>query len=380
MRIFENLNVDFLGKRNFFYIVSASLFLLGFINMAFRGLHFGIDFKGGTEIVLQFDKPVDIANIRGDIQNIGLGTLELKTFGSETGILIRTELQQIPRPIYNKVVANINDSIETIMPGIPINIVDSSSINSVTYALPNPDTTNILVDKLFDAGFQTGKVSEEQNNKEMVVRVGISDWIKSNLRDKVKGNNFTVLKEDLVGPKIGSELKQDAVIAIFLSLLVILIYLGFRFKFIFAFGAVVALFHDVLITMGLYAVLYGVIPGLNLEIDLTVVAAFLTLIGYSINDTVIVFDRVREEMKIHKTTPLKDVMNMGINKTMSRTVLTGGTTLLTVFVLLLFGGEVLRAFAFTLFFGIIIGTYSSIFVASALVLEYANRTKKKIQF
>ncbi|MGB8317811.1 MAG: protein translocase subunit SecF [Ignavibacteriaceae bacterium] len=380
MRIFENLNVDFLGKRNFFYIVSASLFLLGFINMAFRGLHFGIDFKGGTEIVLQFDKPVDIANIRGDIQNIGLGTLELKTFGSETGILIRTELQQIPRPIYNKVVANINDSIETIMPGIPINIIDSSSINSVTYALPNPDTTNILVDKLFDAGFQTGKVSEEQNNKEMVVRVGISDWIKSNLRDKVKGNNFTVLKEDLVGPKIGSELKQDAVIAIFLSLLVILIYLGFRFKFIFAFGAVVALFHDVLITMGLYAVLYGVIPGLNLEIDLTVVAAFLTLIGYSINDTVIVFDRVREEMKIHKTTPLKDVMNMGINKTMSRTVLTGGTTLLTVFVLLLFGGEVLRAFAFTLFFGIIIGTYSSIFVASALVLEYANRTKKKIQF
>ena len=380
MRIFEHLNVDFLGKRNFFYVVSATLFLLGFVNMVFRGLHFGIDFKGGTEIVLQFQNPIQIANIRNDIQNIGLGTLELKTFGSETGILIRTELQQIPRAIYNKVVANINDSIETILPGIPINIVDSSSINSVTYALPNPDTTNILTDKLFNAGFQTGKVSEEQNNTQMVVRVGISDWIKSNLRNKVKDNSFTVLKEDLVGPKIGSELKQDAVIAIFLSLVVILIYLGFRFKFIFAFGAVVALFHDVLITMGLYAVLYGVIPGLNLEIDLTVVAAFLTLIGYSINDTVIVFDRVREEMKIHKTTPLKEVMNMGINKTMSRTILTGGTTLLSVFVLLLFGGEVLRAFAFTLFFGIIIGTYSSIFVASALVLEYANRTKKKIQF
>jgi preprotein translocase subunit SecF len=380
MRIFQSLNIDFLGKRNFFYVVSASLFLLGFVNMIFRGLQFGIDFKGGTEIVLQFQNPIEISNIRNDLENIGLGSLELKTFGSETGVLIRTELQQIPRAIYKKVVANINDSIEAIIPGIPLNIADSSSANSVTYALPNPDTTNILVDKLFDAGFQTGKVSEEQNNTQMVVRVGISDWIKSNLRDKMKGNSFTVLKEDLVGPKIGSELKQDAVIAIFLSLVVILIYLGFRFKFIFAFGAVVALFHDVLITMGLYAVLYGVIPGLNLEIDLTVVAAFLTLIGYSINDTVIVFDRVREEMKIHKTTPLKEVMNMGINKTMSRTVLTGGTTLLSVFVLLLFGGEVLRAFAFTLFFGIIIGTYSSIFVASALVLEYANRTKKKIQF
>ena len=121
-------------------------------------------------------------------------------------------------------------------------------------------------------------------------------------------------------------------------------------------------------------------PGLNLEIDLTVVAAFLTLVGYSINDTVIVFDRVRENLKIHKTMPLKEVINMSVNRTMSRTILTGGTTLLTILVLLIFGGEVLRSFAFTLFFGIIIGTYSSIFVASALVLEYANRSKRKVQF
>ena len=380
MRIFESLNVDFLGKRKIFYIVSTSLFLIGLITVLIRGLQFGIDFKGGTEIVLQFQKPIQISSIRGDVENIGLGNLELKTFGSETGVLVRTELQELPRSIYPKVVANINLAIDNIMPGIEKKIVDSTATNSVTYSFSNPDTSNILVDKLFNAGFQTGKVSEEQNNTQMVVRVGISDWIKSNLREKVKDNSFTVIREELVGPKIGSELKQDALIAIFLSLIVILIYLAFRFKFIFAFGAVVALFHDVLITVGLYAVLYGVIPGLNLEIDLTVVAAFLTLIGYSINDTVIVFDRVREEMKIHKTTPLKDVINMGINKTMSRTILTGGTTILTVFVLLIFGGEVLRAFAFTLFFGIIIGTYSSIFVASALVLEYANRTKKRIQF
>ncbi len=380
MRIFESLNVDFLGKRKIFYIVSTSLFLIGLITVLIRGLQFGIDFKGGTEIVLQFQKPIQISSIRGDVENIGLGNLELKTFGSETGVLVRTELQELPRSIYPKVVANINQAIDNIMPGIEKKIVDSTATNSVTYSFSNPDTSNILVDKLFNAGFQTGKVSEEQNNTQMVVRVGISDWIKSNLREKVKDNSFTVIREELVGPKIGSELKQDALIAIFLSLIVILIYLAFRFKFIFAFGAVVALFHDVLITVGLYAVLYGVIPGLNLEIDLTVVAAFLTLIGYSINDTVIVFDRVREEMKIHKTTPLKDVINMGINKTMSRTILTGGTTILTVFVLLIFGGEVLRAFAFTLFFGIIIGTYSSIFVASALVLEYANRTKKRIQF
>ncbi|MCW8803438.1 MAG: protein translocase subunit SecF [Ignavibacteriaceae bacterium] len=233
---------------------------------------------------------------------------------------------------------------------------------------------------MFAAGFQSGRVSEEPDNVEMLVSVGIADWIKENLREKITDNLFTVLKEDRVGPKIGDELKRDAVLAIFFALIAILIYLGFRFKFVFAFGAVAALFHDVLITLGLFAALYGLIPGLNLDIDLTVVAAFLTLIGYSINDTVIVFDRVRENLKIHKTRPLFDIINTSISQTMSRTVITGGTTLLTVLVLMIFGGEVLRAFAFTLFFGIIIGTYSSIFVASTLVYEYATKYKKKVEF
>lgn len=379
MRIFENLNLDYLSKRKFFYAVSTSLFLIGLINVIFRGLVFGIDFKGGTEIVLQFDNPVEISQIRQYVDKIGLGTVELKTFGSETGVLVRTEQQNIPSNIFPMVVANINKGIHSIYPGLPINIVDST-VNSVTYEFANPDTANILTDKLFTAGFQTSKVSEEPDNKRMIVSVGIADWIKENLREKVTNNNFKVIKEDHVGPKVGKELKEDAVIAVALSLIAILIYLAFRFKFIFAFGAVLALFHDVLITLGLYSVLYNVIPGLNLEIDLTVVAAFLTLVGYSINDTVIVFDRVRENLKIHKTMPLKDVINMSVNRTMSRTILTGGTTLLTILVLLIFGGEVLRSFAFTLFFGIIIGTYSSIFVASALVLEYANRSKRKVQF
>lgn len=379
MRIFENLNLDYLSKRKFFYAVSTTLFLIGLINVIFRGLVFGIDFKGGTEIVLQFDNPVEISQIRQYVDKIGLGTVELKTFGSQTGVLVRTEQQNIPPNIFPRVVDNINKGIHSIYPGLPINIVDST-VNSVTYEFANPDTANILTDKLFAAGFQTSKVSEEPDNKRMIVSVGIADWIKENLREKVTNNNFKVIKEDHVGPKVGKELKEDAVIAVALSLIAILIYLAFRFKFIFAFGAVLALFHDVLITLGLYSVLYNVIPGLNLEIDLTVVAAFLTLVGYSINDTVIVFDRVRENLKIHKTMPLKDVINMSVNRTMSRTILTGGTTLLTILVLLIFGGEVLRAFAFTLFFGIIIGTYSSIFVASALVLEYANRSKRKVQF
>ena len=379
MQLFNNIKIDWLGKRKIFYVLSVALFLIGVINVIFRGFNFGIDFKGGREIVLQYDNPIQISEIRNLVQNTSLGNLEVKTFGGETGVLLRTELQNLPSNLFPIVVANIEKEIDKIYPGLPRTIVDSTS-STVTYELPNNDTTTALVAKLFNAGYQAGKVSESLDNKQMVVNVGISEWIKENLRGKIADNNFIVVKEGYVGPKIGNELKQDATIAVFFSLISILVYLAFRFKFIFALGAVAALFHDVLITLGLYAALYGVIPGLNLEIDLTVVAAFLTLVGYSVNDTVIVFDRVRENLKIHKTMPLIDVLNMSVNRTMSRTLLTGGTTLLTTFVLLLFGGEVLRAFAFTLFFGIIIGTYSSIFVASALVLEYAKRKDKKFQF
>ena len=237
----------------------------------------------------------------------------------------------------------------------------------------------MMYDYLNAEGFKNLKMSEEITNTQLRVRIGISEWIKESLQEKFKNNKFTVMREDRVGPKVGDELKTDAIIAVVLSLLGILIYLAFRFKLIFATGAVVALFHDVLITLGLYSILYSIMP-FNLQIDLTVVAAFLTLVGYSINDTVIVFDRVREIIKIHKNEPIEKLMNMSINKTMSRTILTGGTTLLAVAVLFVLGGEVLRPFAFTLFFGIIIGTYSSIFVASALVLEYAQRKKAKIEF
>ena len=379
MRILENFNYDFLGKRKIAYAISITLFLIGFISVIVRGLQFGIDFKGGTEIVLQFEKPIDIGEMRTYVENLGLGSAEVKTFGGETGILVRTEEQVIPPGIYPKVVENIESAIENYFPGIERNIIDSTA-SSITYEFANSEITNTVIDELFDAGFQTGRVSEELDNKQMIVRVSIADWIKENLSDKLGNNPFIVLKEDIVGPKIGEELKKDAVLAIFFALIAILIYLGFRFKFIFAMGAVAALFHDVLITLGLFGILYGVIPGLNLDIDLTVVAAFLTLIGYSINDTVVNFDRIRENLKIHKTRSLYDVINTSISQTMSRTILTSGTTLITVLVLLIFGGEVLKVFAFTLFFGVIIGTFSSIFVASALVYEYAQKYKKKLEF
>lgn len=379
MRIFENINIDFMGKRTTFFLVSSALILIGLINILVRGLSFGIDFKGGTEIALQFEKPIEIGYVRDQIEMIGLGDVEVKTFGGTTGILLRTELQEIPQEILPQVKSKIETLIDNIAPGIVKTVVDSSS-NYITYSFPDAQTADIISNNLFVAGFQTSKVIDDPQDKSVMIRLGISDWIKDNLVEKFSDNKFTVLKEDKVGPKVGQELKKDAVVAVVLSLIVILIYIGFRFKFTFAVGAVIALFHDVLITLGLFALLYGVIPGLNLEITITVLAAFLTLIGYSINDTVVVFDRVREHLKIHKTLPLEENMNKAINKTFSRTIITGLATIFSIIILLIFGGEVLRGFAFALFVGMIAGTYSSVFVASAFVLEMANRTNKKVEF
>lgn len=379
MRLFENLNFDFMGKRTIFYIVSAVILLFGLLNILFRGLQFGIDFKGGTEIAIEFSKPIDIASIRNEVDKLGLGTVEVKTFGGATGVLLRTEIQEIPQELIPEVKEKIESIIGNTYPGIEKIVIDSTS-NSLTYSFPDAQHANVLSNRLYEAGFQTSKLSEEATNTAIIVRLGISDWIKENLMETFSDNPFNVLKEDRVGPKVGQELKTDAIIAVMLSLLVILLYLGFRFKFTFALGAVIALFHDILITLGLFATLYNVIPGFNLEISVSVVAAFLTLVGYSINDTVIVFDRVREQLKLHKTLPLEDNMNQAINKTMSRTIITGVSTIITIIVLLIFGGEVLKGFAFALFIGMVVGTYSSIFVASAFVLEVAKRTNRKVEF
>ncbi len=379
MRLFENLNIDFMSKRNLFYLVSSVIITLGALSIIFRGLEFGIDFKGGSEIGIEFTNPIEISQVRREVEKIGLGNVEVKTFGGSTGVLLRTELQEIPQNILPNVKSKIENIISSTIPGVQKQITDSIN-NSITYTFQDEETTDKVYERLNQTGFQTIRLNDDEIKNSIVIRLGISDWIKETLSEKFSDNPFIVLKEEKVGPKIGNELKRDAVLAVFLSLVVILIYLGFRFKFIFAVGAVAALFHDVLITLGIFSVLYGMIPGFNLEITTSVVAAFLTLVGYSINDTVVVFDRVREYLKIHKTLPLEETMNRAINRTMSRTIITGLTTLLTVIVLMVFGGEVLKGFAFALFIGILTGTYSSIFVASAFVLEVATRTNKKVQF
>ncbi|MCX8056672.1 MAG: protein translocase subunit SecF [Ignavibacteria bacterium] len=381
MRLFENINIDFLGKRNIFYIISISFIVFGLLTVAIKGLEYGIDFKGGTEVVVSFNKPVNLSDVRASASNIGIGNVEVKTFGATSeNVLIRTPLQDISTEQFDKIVSTLRKTIETIVPDTLYQIKEKTA-NAIVVTLPSPDTAALVTEYLLSNGFQAGLYSQEENNRDVIIRVGISDLIREGLKEKFTNYKFEIIKEDKVGPKIGKELRRDAVIAILLSLIVILIYLGFRFKFVFGVGAVLALFHDVLVTLGFVSLFNGLIPGLNLEITQSVIAAFLTLVGFSVNDTVVVFDRIRENLKIHKTMDLKSLFNMSINRTLSRTILTSGTVFLVILALLLFGGEVNRGFAFTFMIGIITGTYSSIYVASAIVYDWTMKRKKgKIEF
>jgi preprotein translocase subunit SecF len=216
MRIFEDLHVDFLGKRKYFYILSAILLVVGLADIIFfRGLHFGIDFKGGTEIALQFEKPVDLSNVRSYVEKMGLGEVELKSFGGSQGILLRTELQEVPHTLVPKIVGIINTTINTSFPNLQPKTVQVTN-NSITYHVPNKDTLGAVVDEVFRNGFQSGRVTEDSSNTSMIVRFGIADWIKANLKQVMPDNQFQVLKEQrggamplMPGPGLRSRLPRQ---------------------------------------------------------------------------------------------------------------------------------------------------------------------------
>jgi preprotein translocase subunit SecF len=302
MRLFKKTKIDFLGKRKMWYIVSTIMMSVGIVGLLFRGITMGIDFRGGTELVVGFDQNVEISAIRTPLDNIGYGKAEIKYYGSQNNVLIR--------------------------------------------------------------------VSEEESG------TAAGDKIKTALTTAMVGHKISILKEDKIGPKIGAELRRDALLAVLWAFVAILAYVAVRFKFKYGLGAVIALVHDVFTTFGFISLLNG-LAGINLEITQEVIAAFLTLIGVSVNDTVIIFDRIRENEKIYRSMPLAEVMNKSLNETLSRTIITSGTIFLVLLILLLFGGEVNRGFAFTMAFGIVTGTYSSIYVASAFVLDWTIYRNKK---
>ncbi len=306
MRLFGKTNIDFMGKRRFWYLISGFVILSGLVSLSVKGLDYGIDFLGGTELVVRFERSVDIADVRDAMSRTGLLKTEIKTFGSDRDILIRTTEQGV-------------------------------------------GTT-------------------------------IGDRIRAGLDQRFADNPHIVTKEDKIGPRIGAELRRDAFYAVIASLIAILLYVAFRFKWIYGVGAVVALFHDVLVTLGIISIVDGITPNFHLEINQNMIAAFLTLVGLSVNDTVVIFDRIRENSKIFKSMGTFDLINKSLNETLSRTIITSGTIFIVLMVLLVFGGEVNRGFAFALTIGIVTGTYSSIYIASAVVLEWSNRLQARAQF
>lgn len=304
MRILGQTNIDFMGMRKIFFVFSLLIIMLGMGAILIKGLELGIDFVGGTELVVEFEEPVPVGDIRSAITDAGFEQAVIRTFGTPRDILIRT----------------------------------------------------IEMDR------------EDQRVRDIILNV---------LTERFPDNPTIVLREDSIGPTIGAELRRDATMAIIVALFAILGYIAIRFKFVYGLGAVAAIFHDVLVAIGLLSLLHGVSPYLNLEISQHIVAAFLTIIGLSVNDTVVVFDRIRENLKLYRSWSMYDVINKSINDTLSRTIITSGTVLIVLVVLFVFGGEVTRGFAFTLIIGVIIGTYSSIYIASALVIEWVNRSQAK---
>lgn len=298
MRYFKNPNIDFLGKRKFFVILSITLIIACVLITAIEGVEYGIDFAGGTEVAVQTTNPVQTDQIRSAVSSAGLTGVEIKSFGEDNQYLIRT-LES----------ANAPELIS----------------NALSKAFPN--------------------------------------------------EKISILKVDKIGPKIGSELRMQAFWAILLAVIVMLIYLAFRFEFIFGVGAIVALVHDVVLTFTI-AVTLNNLGIVNLEVNLSILAAMLTVVGYSVNDTVIIFDRIRENKERHKGMNFIKLANLSINETLSRTVNTVGTTLLALFSLYVLGGPVLQGFALIMIIGIILGTYSSIYIVSAFVIWYMEKVKK----
>jgi preprotein translocase SecF subunit len=302
MQIFHNTNIDFIGKRTVFFLLSLSTSIIGLLVVFFLGIEVGIDFKGGTEIAVQFSgESVQTEQVRKAMDAGKFSGTEIKAYGKPGEYLVR----------------------------IPAGAGQENLSTDVLTALKTsfPNATVVLQ------------------------------------------------KVDKIGPKVGAELRMNAIYAIVLSVLAILTYIAFRFEFIYGLGAIIALVHDVIIAF-VVAVMFNKLGVITMEVNQSMIAGLLTVLGFSINDTVIVFDRIRENREKHKSMPIIPLMNLSINETLSRTIITVFTAVLVLLVIVVFGGEVLQGFAFVMLIGFLVGAYSSIYIASSFVIWYLENIKK----
>ena len=290
------------------------------------------------------------------------------------------DFQHLRRPAMGlSALAILIGIISIILHGGPNYSIDFLGGTSIQLRFEKPVSEGEVRDALTEinlSGSEVKRISEIGAEPEILIRIKKTDisettieQIKAAISSSLPENPFEVRSIDAVGPKIGAELRTQAILATLVALGGILIYISIRFEFIFALAAVLALFHDVLITLGIFSLL-------GKEVSLAIVAAFLTIVGYSLNDTIVVFDRIRENLKRLRAKPLEEIINTSINQTLSRTIITGLTTLFAVVILYVFGGSVIRDFAFAIILGVVIGTYSSIYIASPVLVEWGARAEK----
>jgi len=373
MELFKNTHFDFLGKKWPFIIASLILTAAGLASLAIRGgPNYGIDFKGGALLYLRFNQEPPVQKIRAALENKVQGEISVQQITGQPEVLVGTEIR-------NETELNANRQI--------IEDTLRSTFGAADGKLDlNNSSAGQLADKLREPLLQANVALSEQELQDVVKNVeafraskggilnsfdqlngvtGVSPQILAAIKQQCALGPFTILSAEVVGPKIGKDLQRQAILATLYALGGMLVYIAFRFEWIYGVAAVIAVFHDTIITIGLFSLF-------NKQISLTVVAALLTLVGYSMNDTIVVFDRIRENLRLTRRESLTNIINLSVNQTLSRTILTSGLTFLTAMSLFLFGGQVLNSFSFALVVGIIVGTYSSIFIASPILVFWQN--------
>ena len=382
MKALHELRIDFMRHRKVAVTISIVLVVLSLAQILFLGrLNMGIDFVGGTQLIVRFLERPEIDEIRDVLAGAGVGDAQIQRFGEEGSneVIIKTPLlpdhQEGSR---EAVVRALESRLGGAGGGPDLNQIGVATLQSLLFELDPDGRLGSGEDAARDHYRATAErimaVRSEhglfESWEQLAGLEGVSAEAVSALRDRAAMGPFSVVSAENVGPQIGSELRRRGVLAVVLSLFGMLAFIWYRFEFTFGIGALIASAHDVIVTLGFYALL-------GYEFNLTTIAAFLTLVGYSVNDTVVIFDRVRENMRRPKRLPLADVINGSLNETLSRTLMTATTTLLAVLALFIAGGDVLRGFSFVLLFGIVIGTYSTIYVASAMVLFWDSRYGSK---
>ena len=383
IELFKQPNIDWMGKAKYFYALSGILLLAGWTSIFLNGgLRYGIDFKGGTNVDVRFAQPPNIDKLRTSLAAQGIGNAEIQSVrdistpkANEVLIFVEGKGQddidlEAGRV---KVLSALNASYGVSGSNKPdFNNATPSSLAAVLtekdpllLSVNAGDRYQQLAKKLLDYRDKNGN-GVLTNFDDLSKVDGVTPAVLAALKDSYALGPFAIRNVEIVGPKVGAELRSQAILVTLYALAGMLVYIAFRFEWVYGPAAVLAVFHDVLITLGFFSLLH-------FEISLTVIAALLTLVGYSMNDTIVIFDRIRENKRLLRKESFADVVNKSINQTLSRTILTSGLTFLTVLVLFLMGGQVLRAFSFALVVGIVVGTYSSFGIAAPLVVAWNRR-------